>query len=112
MTFLGAIVTLKNNEHLAVNMILKRFPETAKKYLIILGNLIILGVLYFVAIGSWKMTMLNINSTSPATGLPLSVIYISGVVLSISMGIIILLNTYKLITNKVKANDLVPPQQK
>lgn len=112
MTFIGAIAVLKSNQHLAVNMVVKRFPENLKKHVIILGNLIILGILYFVIVGSWKMTIINKNSSSPATGLPLSFIYISGLVLGISMGLIILLNTYKLLTNKASADDLVPPHRR
>lgn len=111
MTFVGAIAALKHNEHLAVNMVIKRLPERIKKIVIILGNLIMLGVLYIVITGSWKMTVINKASSSPATGLPLSVIYVSGIVLGVSMVIIILINTYKLLFNKASGEELVPPER-
>ncbi|MEH7237592.1 TRAP transporter small permease [Bacillus sp. JJ1562] len=107
LTFLGAIGAFKNNEHLGVDMLVKRLPVKAKKVVIVLGDLLMLFVLFLVLDGSWKMTLINIDSHAPATGLPLAFVYGTGILVSISMGIIIINNIYRIISNKIKTEDLV-----
>ena len=107
MTFIGAIIAFKHNDHLAINMVVKRLPGFYKKIAVTLNYLIILFILALIFHGSWKMTVLNFDSTSPATGLPLSIIYVSGLLVSLGMGVMILINLIKLLTNKVKADDLI-----
>lgn len=108
LVFLGAIVAFKDNEHLSVNMFVKRLPSGIKKIAILINYLIMLWILYIILDGSWEMTALNFGSKSPATGLPLSAIYVMGILVGISIGLIILINLYRLLTNKVKADELIP----
>ncbi|RAK22024.1 TRAP-type C4-dicarboxylate transport system permease small subunit [Anoxybacillus vitaminiphilus] len=95
MIFLGAIGALKDNDHLGVDTLLKKLPLSAKRVVFILSNLIVLYVLWLVLDGSWKITMTNMHSTAPATGLPIAYVYGIGIVMSIGMGIIVLFNTYR-----------------
>jgi TRAP-type C4-dicarboxylate transport system permease small subunit len=95
MIFLGAIGALKDNDHLGVDTLLKKLPLSAKRVVFILSNLIVLYVLWIVLDGSWKITTINMNSTAPATGLPIAYVYGIGIVMSIGMGIIILFNIYR-----------------
>ncbi|WP_370297687.1 TRAP transporter small permease [Ammoniphilus sp. YIM 78166] len=92
MVFLGSIGALKDNQHLGVDIIVKKLPHTLKRVVYIISSLFILYVLYLVLDGSWKMTLLNMNSSAPATGLPLSFIYGIGVFMSVCMALIIIVN--------------------
>ncbi|WP_286885758.1 TRAP transporter small permease [Aneurinibacillus sp. UBA3580] len=107
LTFLGAIGALKEHEHLGVDMLVKRLPVKAKKAVLIISDLLMLGVLVLVLDGSWKMTLINMDSKAPATGLPLSFVYGTGIIVSITMGLIIIMNIYRVMTNKVKEEDLI-----
>ncbi|MCM3790096.1 TRAP transporter small permease [Domibacillus indicus] len=107
LTFLGAIGAFKNKEHLGVDMLIKRLPTKMKKVVIVISDLLILLVLYLVLDGSWKMTMINIDSKAPATGLPLAFVYGTGILVSISMGIMTIYNLYQVVFNKIKDEDLV-----
>ncbi|BCU81564.1 ABC transporter permease [Polycladomyces abyssicola] len=107
LTFLGGIAALKDNEHLGVDTLIKRLPRSLKKLAYILSNLIMLWVMYLVLDGSLKMTELNIDSKAPATGLPLAFIYGIGVVVGVCMGVIILINLYRVIFNKTTDADLI-----
>lgn len=97
MVFLGAIGALKDNDHLGVDVLLKKLPSGVKRVIFILSNAIVLYVLWLVLDGSWKVTMTNMHSTAPATGLPLACVYGIGVVMSIGMGLIILFNIYRVL---------------
>jgi TRAP-type C4-dicarboxylate transport system permease small subunit len=61
--------------------------------------------------GSWKMTELNADSLAPATNMPLSMIYGTGIVMGIGMAVIVLLNMYRAVTNTVDIDDLTRTQE-
>ncbi|RLL43872.1 TRAP transporter small permease [Oceanobacillus piezotolerans] len=107
LTFLGAIGAFNNKEHLGVDMLIKRLPAKAKKVVLIIGDLLMLFVLILILDGSWKMTLINMDSTAPATGMPLAFVHGTGILVSISMGLIIINNLYRIIFNKIKDEDLV-----
>ncbi|HWO97353.1 MAG TPA: TRAP transporter small permease [Bacillus sp. (in: firmicutes)] len=107
LTFLGAIGAFKNKEHLGVDMLLKRLPNKMKKVFLVISDLLILFVLLLILDGSWKMTLINIDSKAPATGMPLAFIYGTGLLVSISMGLMTLYNLYRILFNKIKDEELV-----
>ncbi|GEN36341.1 TRAP transporter small permease [Aneurinibacillus danicus] len=106
MVFLGAIAALKDNMHLGMDIVINFLPKAAKKAAFLLSNALVLYVLWLLLDGSWKMTVLNMNSTAPATGMPLSYLYGIGIVTSISMAVIILINLYRALFFKDKNTPL------
>jgi TRAP-type C4-dicarboxylate transport system permease small subunit len=107
LTFLGAIGAFQNKQHLGVDMLVKRLPNRMKKVVLVISDLMILFTLLLLLNGSWKMTMLNIDSTAPATSLPMSYVYGTGIVLSIFMLIIVINNLYRVLFNKINDGELV-----
>jgi len=95
MVFLGAIGALKDNDHLGVDVLLKKLPLGAKRIVFILSNAIVLYVLWLLLDGSWKITMSSLETRAPATNLPLAYVYGMGIVVSIGMGIIVIFNIYQ-----------------
>jgi TRAP-type C4-dicarboxylate transport system permease small subunit len=106
MVFLGSIAALKENMHLGVDIVTNLLSRRWKKIFFIISNSLVLYVLWLVLDGSWKMTVLNMVSKAPATGMPLGYVYGIGVVMSIAMGLIILRNFYLVLTNKASESDL------
>ncbi len=107
LTFLGAIGAFKSKEHLGVDMLVRRLPRGAKKAVLVVSDLLMLFVLFLVMEGSWKMTVINMDSKAPATGLPLSFVYGTGILVSLAMGLILINNLYKVLFNKLKDEDLI-----
>ena len=89
MIFLGAILALNNNEHMGVDTLVKRFSPALRRLVYVIVNLIIIVMMYFVAEGSWKMTLLSWHTYAPATGLSLAVVYAVGVISSIGMMLVL-----------------------
>lgn len=100
LIFLGAILGLKDNEHLGVDMLVKKVSRRFKKILYVICNLLILYSLILLLNGSWKLTLLSVDSVAPATGLPYSYFYGIGIIASIGMGIVIFRNLYHVIFKK------------
>lgn len=107
MVFLGAIGALKDNQHLGVDMLIKKLPTPIQKSVYTISNVLVLYILWLVLEGSWKMTLINMDSTAPATGLPLSYIYGIGVAMSLAMAPIVLMNIYKALFVKGAIKELV-----
>lgn len=100
MVFLGAIAALKDKMHLGVDIVVNALPKGLQKVAFLISNAIVLYLLWLILEGSWKMTLLNMNSTGPATGMPLSFLYGIGVLSSIWMMIIIIASLFKAIRGK------------
>lgn len=107
LIFLGSILALKDNEHLGVDTLVRKLSLKGKKILFVVNNVLILVTLLLVLEGSWKLTLLNLDQSSPAIGLPYAYVYISGVVMSLGMGVIVAAKLYRLLTNKMDEDDLV-----
>lgn len=95
MVFLGAIAALRENMHLGVDIVINALPRKAKKVVFMISNLLVLYVLWLLLNGSWKMTVLNMNSKAPATGTPLGLVYGIGIVTSVGMAVIVLTNMFR-----------------
>ncbi|OLN23057.1 C4-dicarboxylate ABC transporter permease [Domibacillus antri] len=107
LTFLGAIGAFKNKDHLGVDMLVRRLPNKMKKVVLVISELLMLFVLILVLDGSWKMTMLNLGSTAPATGMPMALVYGTGIIVSLSMSLICIYNLYRILFNKMTEEEMV-----
>lgn len=97
LVFLGAIAALKDKMHLGVDIVVNALPKKIQKIVFVISNAIVLYLLWIFLDGSWKMTLLNMNSTGPATGMPLSYLYGIGIVTSIWMMILIVVSVFKVL---------------
>jgi TRAP-type C4-dicarboxylate transport system permease small subunit len=100
MVFLGAVGAVKNNEHLGVDFLVRKLPRLAKRGAYLLVNATIVYMLYLIFDGCLKLVNLNKNSTSSGTGLPLSVIYLIGLIFTVCMILIIIMNMIRVIIDK------------
>jgi TRAP-type C4-dicarboxylate transport system permease small subunit len=107
LTFLGAIAGLKDNEHLGVDMLVKKLPYSLKKAVFVISNLAVMYCLYLVLQGSWQMTIVGAASNAPATGIPMSFVYAIGIVSSVSMILIIMYNLYRVLFTTTSDADLI-----
>lgn len=107
LIFLGSIVAFKENAHLGVDTVVKYLSVRGRKILYIVNSLLILGTLAMLADGSWELSLLNLNQSTPTLLIPYTYVYISGVVMSFGMGIIVISKVYQLLTNKMTGDDLV-----
>lgn len=75
MTFIGAIVAMKENEHLSVDMLVKRFPKKGQAISNIIVNLIIIAIMIILALGSVKMVIQSSGARTAVLGIPFSFLY-------------------------------------
>jgi TRAP-type C4-dicarboxylate transport system permease small subunit len=107
LTFLGAIVAFRERGHLGVDMVVSRLPAVGKKACLIVSQVLMLYVTWLFLQGSWQQTMINLSVRSPSAGISMGMFYGVGVIFSVSAGLIILHDLYRVITGKMAEEELV-----
>jgi TRAP-type C4-dicarboxylate transport system permease small subunit len=107
LTFLGAIVALREHGHLGVDSFVKRLPKAGKKAALIVSQLLMLYATYLLFVGSWEQTLINWNVVAPASGLSTGLFYGVGLVFAVSAGLILLGDLYRVITGQLSDDELV-----
>lgn len=109
LTFIGAVIALRDNAHLGVDLLFRRLPALGQRVCAVIAELLMLFCCALFLIGSYKQTVINMDNLSPVAGLPLGLMYAAGVVCSVAMSAIILNRLYLLLFRHV-APDLVMPK--
>jgi TRAP-type C4-dicarboxylate transport system permease small subunit len=81
LTFLGAIVALRQHAHLGVDTLIRALPPKGKFACFVVSYSLMLYADWLLTLGSWKQTILTFNDTAPASGISVGLFfYSSGVV--------------------------------
>jgi TRAP-type C4-dicarboxylate transport system permease small subunit len=111
VTFLGAVVALKERGHLGVDMVVQRLPVIGRKACLIGGHLLMIWICWLLAQGSWAQVKINWEVTAPTTGASMAIVYLSGLVFAILAGLILLLDLYRAVTGQLKDSELIMVQE-
>ncbi len=107
MTFVGAIVAMKDRAHLGMDSVVSRLPLWGKKACFIVSNLLMLYVVWLFASGSWQQTIINIDNRAPATGLSSGLYYGIGVFFCVSAAAIIVYHLFQAVTGRMSEAELI-----
>ena len=111
MTFLGAVVALREHGHLGVDMVVQRLPKTGKKICLAIGHLVMLYIVWLLFQGSVTQARINWDVTAPTTGASMAIVYAAGVVFSVLAGLILALDLYRMATGRLADDELVMVQE-
>jgi TRAP-type C4-dicarboxylate transport system permease small subunit len=107
MVFLGAIVGLREHAHLGVDSFVKLLSPTGRKICFALSHALMLYASVLLTEGSWKQTVLNWDTTAPASGLSVGLFYAAGLVFGVASIPILLHDLYRLFTGQIASDDLI-----
>lgn len=107
LIFVGSVVVMRERGHLGVDSVISRLPRAGKIACALLSNALILWVCYLFFLGSWRQTVVGWGTLKPATGIPMAFHYATGLVMSVGVGVIVLFNTWKILSGKATDADLV-----
>jgi TRAP-type transport system small permease protein len=111
MTFLGAIVALKEHAHLGTDMLVSRLPRAGKIVCLAASQVLMLGVTVMLLTGSWEQAKINLEVEAPVTGAPMAVVYAVGVVFAVPAILLLLAQLWQTVTGKLRDEDLVMVQE-
>ena len=95
ITFIGAIVAMREGEHLAVDMLVKRFPKKGQIISSIIVNLISLIMMVILVLGSIKMVIQSSGARTAVLGLPFPFLYSICILSGVCIGILAVEKIYK-----------------
>jgi TRAP-type transport system small permease protein len=107
MTFLGAIVAVRNHAHLGTDSLVSRLPRAGKKACFVLAHLLMLYMCWLMGQGGWQQAVINYGTTSAVMEASMAWFYASGVVFAVLAGLIIAHELYKLLAGQVADAELV-----
>jgi TRAP-type C4-dicarboxylate transport system permease small subunit len=107
LVFLGAIVALRERQHLGVEILVRRLPVAGQKLCLIVSQLLMLGTLWLFFSGSWEQTKINLHVEAPATGWSMAIVYVVGIVFSVSAAAIVLWDLFRVLSGRMRDEELI-----
>lgn len=107
LTFLGAIVALKEHGHLGSDMLVSRLPTGGKKLLLVVGHLLMLWITWLVFSGSLAQARINWDVEAPVSGALMAIFYSAGVVFAVSAGLFLTYELWLALTGRLSDAEMV-----
>lgn len=111
LTFLGAVIALKERGHLGMDMVVAKLPTAGKKICLVAGQVLMLYIVSLMFKGSWDQAVINADVSAPVSGLPMAIVYVAGLVFSVMAGLIIAMDLYRVLAGKLQDQDLIMVQE-
>ena len=107
LTYLGAMVTMREGGHLGMDTLVKVLPVTGKKTCLFLSEMLMLMCNGMFLWGTYQMHELQVTNISPVVGISMIWIYGIGYLVSVVMGAININKLYLLLTGQLSESDMV-----
>lgn len=107
LTYIGAMIAMREREHLGVDTLVRRLPRAGKKVCLFLSEAMMLGVNVLFFIGTWKMHELQVTNVSPVVGISMIWVYGVGYVVAVVMALFNLAVLARLLTGRLRDDELV-----
>jgi TRAP-type C4-dicarboxylate transport system permease small subunit len=107
MTFLGALVALREHGHLGTDMVVARLPVHGKKVCLGIGQLLMLSMCWLMFRGAWQQTLINWGTESPVMGASMGWFYASGLFFAVFAALFLLNDFVKLLTGQLAEGELI-----
>jgi TRAP-type C4-dicarboxylate transport system permease small subunit len=110
ITFLGAIVTMRENGHLGLDSVVRKLNLGGKKMAFAISNVLMLGCCALMFYGTLKQHGINATTRSAVTEIPMSWVYGVGYLTSLAMGLMIIGKLVQLAKGNFDESDLIQVQ--
>jgi len=107
LTYIGAMIAMREGEHLGVDTLVKHLPVTGKKVCLFASETLMLFSNGLFILGTWKMHDLQVTNVSPVVGISMIWIYGVGYVVGSVMALFNLNVLYRLVTGRLSEDELV-----
>jgi TRAP-type C4-dicarboxylate transport system permease small subunit len=111
LTFLGAVIALRDNAHLGTDMMVGKLGAAGKRLCMGISLLLMLFCLWLIFKGTYEQFMVNKDSESAVMEVSMGWFYAGGMVFSALSLPVLLLNLYRLVTGQIDDSQLVMMQE-
>ena len=107
LTFLGAVVALRDNAHLGTDMLVGKLGPLGKRICMGLSLVLMLYCLWLLFKGSYEQFKVNVDSESPVMEASMGWFYASGMAFTVLGAPILLQDIYKLVSGRIDDEHLL-----
>jgi TRAP-type C4-dicarboxylate transport system permease small subunit len=111
LTFLGAVVALRDNAHLGTDMLVGKLGPMGKRICMGLSLMAMLYCLWLLFKGSYEQYKVNVDSESPVMEVSMGWFYACGMAFSLLGAPILLQDLYKLFSGQIDDEHLLLMQE-
>lgn len=111
LTFLGAVIALRDNAHLGTDMLVGKLGPLGKRICMGLSLLAMLYCLWLMFQGTYEQFKVNIDTESPVMEVSMGWFYACGMAFSLLSAPILLLELFNLVTGKIDDDHLMLIQE-
>jgi TRAP-type C4-dicarboxylate transport system permease small subunit len=107
MTFLGALIAVRNHTHLGTDSLVSRLPVAGRKVCLGASQLLMLYLCWLMFRGAWQQTVINWATESPVMGASMGWFYASGLFFATFAALFILNDFARLVTGRLADSELI-----
>ncbi len=107
LTYLGAMIAMREGGHLGVDTLVKHLPLLGKKICVFLSESLMLFCNALFLWGTYQMHELQVTNIAPVSGISMIWIYGIGYVVAVVMGAFNVTKLYKLFTGQLSEDELI-----
>lgn len=107
MTFIGALIGLREHSHLGVDSFVNRLTPKGRRVCLVMAQGLMIYCSWLLLRGSWEQTLINLEVEAPTSGLSMAFIYGIGVFFAANAILILLNDLYRVVSGKVSDEELV-----
>lgn len=111
LTFIGAVVAMRERGHLGTDMLVSRLGKSGKKICLLLSQVAMLGVTWLLLKGGYVQMMINADTVAPVTGASMAIFYASGVFFAVPVALMLLVDMWLTLTGRISDDQLVMVQE-
>jgi TRAP-type transport system small permease protein len=111
LTFLGAVVAVKEHGHLGTDMLIGRLGPKGKRVCLVMAQLLMLYATWLLVSGSWQQAKINLEVEAPVTGASVAIFYGSGVFFGVSSALLLLRELWRNLSGQLNESELVMVQE-
>ncbi len=107
ITFLGAVVAMKEGTHLGTDTLISRLPVRGQKICFVIANLLMLFCCGLLAKGTWQIVGMNFATKSPVMEASEALFYGCGIFAAVTGGAVLAYKMWRLATGQLKDAELI-----
>lgn len=107
LTYIGAMVAMREGGHLGVDTLVKHLPVGGKKVCLFISESLMLFCNGLFLLGTWKMHDLQVSNVSPVVGISMIWVFGIGYVVSVVMGSINIRVLFRLLSGRITEAELL-----
>jgi TRAP-type C4-dicarboxylate transport system permease small subunit len=102
LTFLGALIGLREHAHLGTDALVARLGPGGKKVCLFIAHALMLVICWMLFRGSLEQTKINWDVSAPSSGASMAWFYSVGLVFAVSAALVTLVDLWRLVTGRTR----------